>query len=66
MPKLRMFHGDGDDVLVEAEYRQDDRGVRTVWLLYRFDGPKLIEAVGFPSEAQARSYSCMRSQSARG
>lgn len=56
-PTLRMFHGHGDDVLVEAEYTHDDGSVRTVWSLYRFDGERLIEAISFPDEAQARSYS---------
>jgi hypothetical protein len=36
MPTLRMFHGRGEDVLVEAEYESDDGSVRTVWLLYRY------------------------------
>lgn len=57
MPALRMFHGHRDDVLVEAEFPQDDGSIRTVWLLYRFDGERLIEAISFPDEAQARSYS---------
>jgi hypothetical protein len=35
MPSLRMFHGTGDDVLVEAEYRREDAHPRTVWLLHR-------------------------------
>jgi ketosteroid isomerase-like protein len=56
MPSLRMFHGNGDDVLVEAEYRHDGETVTTVWLLYRFQGQRLIEAIGFPTEAQARDY----------
>ena len=57
MPSLRMFHGEGDDVLVEAEYRRDDGSDTTLWLLYRFQGRRLVEAIGFPSETQARSYS---------
>ena len=57
MPRLRMFQGHGDDVLVEAEYPRDDGSVLTVWLLYRFDGDRLIEAVGFADEEQARSCS---------
>lgn len=56
MPTLRMFQGHGDDVLIEAEYTRDDGSIRTVWLLYRFDGDRLIEAISFPDEAQARSY----------
>jgi hypothetical protein len=56
IPSLRMFHGDGDDVLVSAEYGQDDGSARCVWLLYRFDGDRLLEAIGFEEEAQARSY----------
>jgi hypothetical protein len=44
MPSTRMFQGRGDDVLVEAEYTQDDGSARCVWLLYRFDGDRLIEA----------------------
>lgn len=56
MPTLRMFHGRGDDVLVEAEYDRDDRSVRTVWLLYRFNGATLVEAIAFPDEAEARTY----------
>jgi hypothetical protein len=43
-------------VLVEAEYRGDDGSGTTVWLLYRFEGERLIEAIGFSTEAQARSY----------
>jgi len=54
MPTLRMFHGNGDDVLVEAEYPETRR---TVWFLYRFDGQELLEAIGFASEAEARAYS---------
>jgi len=54
MPTLRMFHGRGDDVLVEAEYPETRR---TVWFLYRFDGQELLEAIGFASEAEARAYS---------
>ena len=57
MPTIRMFHRNGDDVLVEAEYRPEDGGSRTVWLLYRFRGERLLEAIGFRTEAQARSYS---------
>lgn len=57
MPRLRMFHGHGDDVLVEAENPRDDGSVRTLWLLYRFDGDRLVEAIGFVDEEQARSYS---------
>lgn len=56
MPTIRMFNGHRDDVLVEAEYPGDDAGGTTVWLLYRFEGERLIEAIGFSSEAQARSY----------
>ena len=59
MPTLRMFQGHGDDVLVEAEYPRDRGSVRTVWLLYRFDGDRLVEAIGFADEEQARSYSTM-------
>ena len=55
IPTLRMFHGRGDDVLVEAEYERDEN-VRTVWLLYRFNGMTLVEAIAFPNEAQARAY----------
>lgn len=32
MPTRRMFHREGDDVLVEAEYRRDDGSVTTVWV----------------------------------
>jgi ketosteroid isomerase-like protein len=56
VPTVRMFHGRGDDVLVEAEYQRDDESVRTVWLLYRFTGATLVEAIAFPNEAQARAY----------
>jgi hypothetical protein len=56
VPSPRMFHGRGDDVLVEAERRPDDEHVTTIWLLYRFDGDRLIEAIAFPDEAQARGY----------
>lgn len=56
MPTLRMFHGRGDDVIVEAEYQNDDAGVRTMWMVFRFEGARLIEAIGFVDEAQARSY----------
>jgi hypothetical protein len=56
MPTLMMFHGRGDDVLVEAEYERDDGSVRTVWLLYRFNGATLLEAIAFPDEAEARAY----------
>lgn len=56
MPKLRMFHGHGDDVLLEAEYSRAGGGGRTVWLLYRFEGDRLVEAIGFENEAEARSY----------
>jgi hypothetical protein len=56
MPTPRMFHGRGDDVLVEAESRQDDDTVSTIWLLYRFDGDRLVEAIAFPDEAQAHEY----------
>lgn len=56
MPTIRMFNGERDDVLVEAEYLGDNRSGTTIWLLYRFEGERLIEAIGFPSEAQARSY----------
>lgn len=57
MPTLTMFHGEGDDVLAEAEYARSDGSVRTVWLLYRFEGDRLVEAISFTNEAQARSYS---------
>jgi hypothetical protein len=57
MPTLRMFHGHGDDVLVEAEYGHNNGSERTVWLLYRFHGDRLIEAIGFPDKAEALSYS---------
>lgn len=56
VPTIRMFNGERDDVLVEAEYRGDDGSITSVWLLYRFEGDRLIEAIGFPTEAQARSY----------
>ena len=56
MPALTMFHGRGDDVLVEAEYGRDDQRRRAIWLLYRFDGDRLVEAIGFSDEAQARGY----------
>jgi SnoaL-like domain len=56
VPSVRMFHGDRDDVLVEAEYRRDGASSTTVWLLYRFQGERLVEAISFPSEEQARSY----------
>jgi hypothetical protein len=56
VPTLRMFHGRGDDVLVEGEYERDDQRLRTVWLLYRFNGATLVEAIAFPTEAQARAY----------
>jgi hypothetical protein len=56
MPAIRMFHGERDDVLVEAEYRGESGSGTTVWLLYRFEGERLIEAIGFSSETQARSY----------
>ena len=55
VPTLRMFSGRGDDVLVEAEYERDEN-VRTVWLLYRFNGVTPVEAIAFPNEAQARAY----------
>jgi hypothetical protein len=55
-----MFHGDGDDVLVAAEYGQEDGSARCFWLLYRFDGDRLLEAAGFDDEAQARSYRAHR------
>ena len=57
MPALRMFRGNGDDVLVEAEYASEDGDVTTVWLLYRFDGQRLVEAIALPDEGQARTYS---------
>lgn len=57
MPALRMFRGNGDDVIVEAEYASEDGNSTTVWLLYRFDGQKLVEAIALPDEAQARTYS---------
>lgn len=56
MPTLRMFHGRGDDVLVEAEYEPDAGSVRTVWLLYRFNEATPLEAIAFPDEAEARAY----------
>lgn len=48
-----MFHGLGDDVLVEAEYARHDGSVRTVWLPYRFDGDRLVETVAFQNETQS-------------
>jgi hypothetical protein len=56
MPSLRMFHGHGNDVLVLADYPQEDGTVSSVWLRYRFDGDRLVEAIGFEDETQARSY----------
>lgn len=56
MPTIRMFQTERDDVLVEAECPGDNGSATTVWLLYRFEGETLIEAIGFSSEAQARSY----------
>jgi hypothetical protein len=41
---------------LRREYRREDADPRTVWLLYRFDGDRLLEAIGFEDEAQARSY----------
>jgi ketosteroid isomerase-like protein len=57
VPTIRMFYGHGDDVLVEAEYPRHDGSHRTVWMLYRFDGERLVEAVAFQNEAEARSWS---------
>ena len=56
VPTRRMFHGQGDDVIVEAEYRNDDTSIRTIWLVFRFEGATLVEAIAFPDEAQARRY----------
>ena len=56
VPTRRMFHGQGDDVIVEAEYRDDDTSIRTIWLVFRFEGATLVEAIAFPDEAQARRY----------
>lgn len=57
MPTLRMFHGPWRRRTVEAEYRPNDGTEKTVWLLYRFEGERLVEAVGFDNETQARSFS---------
>jgi hypothetical protein len=42
---------------VKAEYRPADGIAKTVWLLYRFDGERLVEAASFDNETQARSFS---------
>jgi hypothetical protein len=55
LPTPRMFHGRGDNVLLQAELPLPDGTVRTMWLLYRFKGTTLIEAVAFEDEAEARS-----------
>lgn len=57
MPTIRMFYGQGDDVMVEAEYSGHDQSARTIWLVYRFDGDRLVEAVSFKNQEQARSWS---------
>jgi hypothetical protein len=57
MPKIRMFHGHRDDVIVEAEYPRPHEGARTIWLLYGFDGERLVEAVAFRDEREARCWS---------
>ena len=56
VPSVRMFHHLGDDVLVEAEYDDNGEPLRTVWLLFRFDGDRLLEAIAFPDEPQALGY----------
>jgi hypothetical protein len=56
MPSIRMFNVERDNVLVEAEYQGEDESATTIWLLYRFEDARLIEAIGFSSEAQARGY----------
>jgi hypothetical protein len=53
----KVFHGNGDDVLVKAELPLSDGRVESVWWLYRFEGRRLVQAVGLEDEAEARSYS---------
>ena len=52
VPSLRMFHHVGDDVVVEAEYGDDGEVERTVWVLFRFHGDRLVEAIAYPDEPE--------------
>jgi ketosteroid isomerase-like protein len=52
LPEPTMFHGRGDDVLVRAEFPQR-LAAQPLWLVYRFDGRRLVQAVVFETEAEA-------------
>jgi len=41
---------------VQADYGLQDGGAWSVWMLFRFDGNRLIEAITFEHESEARSY----------
>jgi hypothetical protein len=55
MPMPIAYEPHPEGVLVHAEHLDPQTGVKHLWLLYRFDGDRLVEALSFDDEAEARA-----------
>ena len=55
MPMPVAYEAHHEDVLVHAERLVPTGGTSHVWLLYRFQDQRLVEALSFDDEARARA-----------
>lgn len=55
MPMPIAYEVHGEDVLVHAEQVIGNGAAGHLWLLYRFEGQRLVEALSFEDEDQARA-----------
>jgi hypothetical protein len=55
MPMPIAYEPHPEGVLVHAEHLDPQKGMRHLWLLYRFEGDRLVEALSFEDEAEARA-----------
>lgn len=55
MPMPIAYESHPEGVLVHAERLVPQKGTAHVWLLYRFEGDVLVEALSFADEAEARA-----------
>ena len=55
MPMPVGYEAHHEDVLVHAERVVPAGGTADIWLLYRFDGQRLVEALSFDDEDRARA-----------
>jgi hypothetical protein len=55
MPMPTAYEAHHEDVLVHAEQLVSNGTTGHVWLLYRFEGDRLVRALSFDDEAAARA-----------